>query len=246
MALPKITSYDEWRAARVELLAEEKALTRARDALNTQRRELPMVRVDKDYRFDGPSGPVGLVDLFGGRPQLIVQHFMFDPAWDDGCPSCTSGVDELADGLVDHLQKRNTTYVLVSRAPIDKIENYRQRRGWTLPWYSSFGSDFNYDFHVSLDPVIAPVEYNFRDADELERSGAGWMNEGTWEQPGYSAFLHTADGVFHTYSMYARGAEWSGGSYAFLDLTPLGRQEDWEEPKGRSESVREAIPDFST
>jgi predicted dithiol-disulfide oxidoreductase (DUF899 family) len=246
MTLPRIVSVDEWRTARVDLLAEEKAMTKARDALSATRRMLPMVRVDKDYQFEGPGGTASLGDLFEGRQQLIVQHFMFDPSWDDGCPSCTAASDELSGGLLDHLHARNTTLVVVSRAPLPKLENYKRKRGWTFPWYSSFGSDFNYDFHVSLDPSVAPVEFNFRTDDELEANGMGWILEGPTEQPGYSTFLAVDDEVFHTYSMYARGTEWLGGTYAFLDTTALGRQEDWEEPKGRADVVRGASPDFST
>ena len=244
MNLPEIASHEDWRAARVRLLAEEKALTRARDALNTKRRLLPMVEIEKDYRFEGPGGQVGLGDLFEGRRQLVVQHFMFDPSWDEGCPSCTAGADEVSPGLIDHLNSRDTTFAAISRAPLPKLERYRAQRGWTFPWYSSFGSDFNYDFHVTLDESVAPVEYNFRDKGELEAAGMGWLAEGSSEQPGHSVFLRDGGRVFHTYSSYARGAEWFGGSYAFLDLTPLGRQEDWEEPKGRSDAGRGAVPNF--
>jgi predicted dithiol-disulfide oxidoreductase (DUF899 family) len=246
MTLPEIVNYDQWHAARVALLAEEKAMTKARDALSTKRRMLPMVRVDKDYKFDGPNGSVGLTDLFEGRTQLIVQHFMFDPDWDEGCSSCTAASDELSEGLLRHLHARDTNFAAVSRAPLDKLERYKGQRGWTFPWYSSHGSDFNYDFHVTLDSSLTPVEFNFRGADELEAHGMGWALEGSTEQPGYSTFIHVGDDVFHTNSVYARGTEWLGGSYAFLDLTALGRKEDWEEPKGRSDNVRGAIPDFSS
>ena len=246
MSLPDIVSREEWRAARIELLAEEKAMTRARDALSTKRRLLPMVRIEKDYVFHAVGGTATLADLFDGRHQLIVQHFMFDPSWEDGCPSCTAAADELSPGLLAHLHTRDTSFAAVSRAPIEKIERYKARKGWTFPWYSSHGSDFNYDFHVTLDESVAPLEFNFRRKEELEQAGMGWMSEGSSEQPGYSIFLRHDDEIFHTYSMYARGAEWLGGSYAFLDLTPLGRQEDWEEPKGRAEAVRPGVPDFST
>lgn len=245
MALPDVVSREQWRAARVALLAREKEMTRARDALSIARRELPMVRVDADYRFEGPSGPARLLDLFEGRSQLIVQHFMFDPEWEDGCPSCTAAADEISAGLLDHLHARDTTLAVVSRAPLAKIERYRQKRGWDFPWYSSFGSDFNYDFHVTLDASKAPVEFNYLTADELAARGLGWMLEGSHEQPGYSVFLAVDGEVFHTYSMFARGCEWLGGSYAFLDITALGRQEDWEEPKGRAAAVRGAVPDFA-
>ena len=245
MALPKIASEAEWRAARIELLAEEKALTRARDALNAKRRDLPMVRIEKDYRFEGPDGPVGLLDLFEDRRQLMVGHFMFDPSWDEGCPSCTAGADEMSPGLLDHLHTRYTTMAYVSRAPYEKLAAYKAARGWTFPWYSSFGTDFNYDFHVTLDDTVAPVEYNYRDQAALVDDNPAW--EG-WagEQPGLSCFLRVGDDVFHTYSHYARGAESTGGSYYFLDLTALGRQEEWEEPKGRAESARSNTPDFAS
>jgi predicted dithiol-disulfide oxidoreductase (DUF899 family) len=245
MSLPRIASHDEWRAARVALLEEEKALTRARDALNVKRRELPMVRIEKDYEFEGPDGKATLLDLFEGRKQLMVGHFMFDPEWEDGCPSCSAGADEVADGLLDHLHTRDTTLAYVSRAPIDKIEAYKAKKGWTFPWYSSFGSDFNYDFHVTIDESVAPAEYNYRSLAEWaakDPSWAGWSGE----QPGLSCFLRVGDEVFHTYSQFGRGAESTGGSYYFLDLTALGRQEDWEEPKGRTDAARSNSPDFAS
>jgi predicted dithiol-disulfide oxidoreductase (DUF899 family) len=145
MALPRITSREEWLAARKELLAKEKELTRQRDALNTERRNLPMVEVEKPYTFDGPNGRVRLIDLFEGRSQLIIYHFMFDPEWEDGCPSCTAGTDELSSGFLDHLHTRDTSYAMVSRAPLAKLERWKAKKGWDLPWYSSFGTDFNHD-----------------------------------------------------------------------------------------------------
>src|SRR3954468_1560676 len=151
MSLPRVASRDEWLNARTELLADEKAMTRARDELNTKRRELPMVKVDKEYVFEGRDAKATLLDLFEGRQQLVVVHFMFDPSWEDGCPSCTAGADEVSPGLMDHLHARDTTLAYVARAPIAKIEKYKKKRGWTFPWYSSYGSDFNYDFHVTLD-----------------------------------------------------------------------------------------------
>jgi predicted dithiol-disulfide oxidoreductase (DUF899 family) len=245
MSLPEVVSESEWLTARKELLVKEKAMTRARDALNAERRRLPMVRVEKDYRFEGPDGHVGLLDLFGGRRQLIVQHFMFDPSWDDGCPSCTAASDEISDGLRAHLHARDTNLVVLSRAPLEKLERYKAKRGWTFPWYSSYGSDFNYDFHVTIDASVAPVMWNYRTLDELKEHGMEWLGEGSSEQPGYSMFLRDGDDVFHTYSMYARGAEQLGGSYYFLDMTALGRQEDWEEPKGRADDASANVPDFS-
>jgi predicted dithiol-disulfide oxidoreductase (DUF899 family) len=247
MSLPQVVSRDEWQAARKELLVKEKELTRQRDALNAERRELPMVEVEKDYVFEGPDGKASLLELFDGRRQLIVRHFMFDPRWDEGCPSCSAGADEISDGLLEHLHTRDTSLVVVSRAPLDKIERYKARKGWTFPWYSSYGSDFNYDFHVTLDESVAPIEYNYRTKAEHEQAGTSGYVGGDQpiEVPGQSCFLRDGDRVFHTYSSYARGAEMTGGSYYYLDLTALGRQEDWEEPKGRATSARAAAPDFS-
>jgi predicted dithiol-disulfide oxidoreductase (DUF899 family) len=246
MSLPKVASQSEWLAARKELLAEEKAMTKARDALSTKRRELPMVKIEKPYEFDGPGGKAALLDLFDGSRQLIVQHFMFDPSWDDGCSSCTAASDEICDGLIAHLRARDTNLVVVSRAPLAKIENYKARKGWTFPWYSSNGSDFNYDFNVTIDATVTPVMWNFRTLPELEAVGMGWLGEGSSEQPGYSMFLRAGDDIFHTYSVFARGTEMLGGSYYFLDLTALGRQEEWEEPTGRADDARAAVPDFSS
>jgi predicted dithiol-disulfide oxidoreductase (DUF899 family) len=247
MSLPHVVSRDEWLVARKELLAKEKELTRARDALNADRRRLPMVKIDKDYVFEGPDGKASLLDLFDGCRQLILQHFMFDPRWEDGCPSCSAAADEISDGLLAHLRARGTTFAAVSRAPIDKIERYRARKGWTFPWYSSYGSDFNHDFHVTMDESVAPIEYNYRTRAEHERAGTAYYFEGEQpiEEPGFSFFLRDGDDVFHTYSTYARGAEMLGGSYYYLDLTALGRQEAWEEPKGRATNARRAVPDFS-
>jgi predicted dithiol-disulfide oxidoreductase (DUF899 family) len=246
MTLPDIVSPDEWLVARKSLLTREKEFTRANDALNADRRRLPMTELAKDYTFRGPNGNVGLVDLFDGRRQLVVQHIMFDPSWDDACPSCTAGVDELAEGLLDHLHVRDTTFVAVSRAPFAKLDDYRVRKSWTIPWYSSEGSDFNYDFHVTIDATRAPVMFNYRNASELSENGMDWILDGSSEQPGYSCFLRDGDRIFHTYSTFGRGTEQLGGAYAFLDMTALGRQEEWEEPTGRSEAVRAAMPDFAS
>ena len=244
MSLPEIVTTAQWEAARRELLVKEKALTRARDELAAARRRLPMVRVEKDYRFEGPDGEVGLSDLFEGRHQLIVGHFMFDPEWDDGCASCSAGAAEMSPGHIAHLNARETTFAYVSRAPYAKVAGYQQRRGWTFPWYSSYGSDFNYDFHVTLDPQVAPVQYNFRTDEEWKRTGAEFELAG--EYPGRSCFLRSGGEVFHTYSVYARGLETIGGSYYLLEETALGRQEDWEQPAGRAASVRSATPDFAS
>jgi predicted dithiol-disulfide oxidoreductase (DUF899 family) len=251
MTLPEVVSRERWTEARTALLAQEKALTRARDALNAERRRMPMVEITTPYRFAGPDGEASLLDLFEGRRQLIVGHFMFDPAWEDGCPSCTAGADEISEGLLRHLHQRDTTLAEVSRAPLDQIERYKARRGWTVeargwtfPWYSSFGSDFNYDFHVTVDAAVAPPAYNFRTREEWASQPTGPLADG--EYPGASYFLRDGDRVFHTNSVYARGAEMTGGSYYWLDLTALGRQEEWEEPKGRTDDARAGLPDFAT
>jgi predicted dithiol-disulfide oxidoreductase (DUF899 family) len=247
MALPQIVSRDEWVAARKAFLAEEKAFTRRRDELNATRRRLPMVRIENEYAFTGPDGHATLLDLFEGRRQHFVTHFMFDPRWDEGCPSCTAGADELSAGLLKHLHARDTTLVVISRAPYEKLARVKAARGWTFPWYSSSGSDFNYDFHVTLDEAIAPVEYNYRSKAEHEQAGTAHYvtGDGSLERPGTSCFLRDGDAIFHTYSTFARGEEATGGAYYFLDLTALGRQEEWEEPKGRATAPRDANPDFS-
>ena len=238
--LPKVATRAEWLAARLKLLAKEKELTRARDALNTERRRLPMVKMDKHYIFEGPGGKVGLLDLFEERLQLIIYHFMW--LWDagkprdEGCPSCSAWTDEIARGHLVQLDARSTTLALVSRGPFAKLNAFKKRMGWTLPWYSSFGSDFNYDFGVTIDESVAPLAYNYRSKTEHERAGTAYYFEGQqpFDLPGMSCFLRDGEQVFHTYSNYGRGGEAVGGSYYFLDLTALGRQEDWEEPKGRS------------
>jgi predicted dithiol-disulfide oxidoreductase (DUF899 family) len=221
MTLPQIATRDEWLAARKELLAREKDATHARDALNAQRRALPMVKIDKEYLFDGPSGKASLFDLFDGRRQLITYHFMFDPSWDEGCSSCSFLTDNI--GHLSHLHFRDTTLALVSRAPLAKVERFRSRMGWSVPWYSSVGTDFNYDFHVTMDDSILPVEYNYKDKATLEAAGMPWHTSG--EQHGLSVFVREGDTVFHTYSSYGRGLDLLLGVYNYLDLTPLGRQE---------------------
>jgi predicted dithiol-disulfide oxidoreductase (DUF899 family) len=229
MTDPQVVSRDEWLVARSGLLAKEKEFTRQRDALNAERRRLPMVEIDKTYVFEGRDGTASLLDLFEGRSELLTYHFMFDPDWDEGCPSCSFVVDNI--GHLAHLHARDTTLVLVSRARIETIEPYRRRMGWTAPWYSSFGSDFNYDFHVTLDEAVAPVEYNYRALPDLGATWQGWSGE----MHGISAFLRRGDRVFHTYSSFARGTDLVVGTYNWLDLTARGRQEDWEQPPGRSD-----------
>lgn len=236
--LPDVVSRAEWFAARRDLLAEEKELTRARDRLNAKRRQLPMVRVDTPYTFEGPDGPVGLLDLFDGRDQLVMHHFMFGPDWTQPCASCSSAADGI--GNLRQLHVRNTTLVAVSRAPYSRLAEFRERMGWTFPWYSSHGSDFNFDFHTTLDARVAPVVLHFRTAAELAVTGTPWTR-GPWtddmngsEVPGISAFLRVGRDVFHTYSSFGRGIEEFHNGYPYLDLTALGRQEAWEEPKGRA------------
>jgi len=221
---PKVASREEWLAARLELLAQEKALTHQRDALNVQRRALPMVAIEADYRFTGPQGEVGLADLFAGRSQLIVYHFMFHRDKGEGCPGCSFLADNI--GHLAHLHARDTSLVLVSNAPLAELETFKKRMGWDLPWYSSFGSRFNYDFHVTIDSSQAPVEYNYQDEAELKRMGQLDMIKG--ELPGASVFLRDGERVFHTYSTYARGLDMLMNAYHYLDLTPFGRGEGWD------------------
>jgi predicted dithiol-disulfide oxidoreductase (DUF899 family) len=234
--LPEIVSRERWLAARKELLVREKELSRHRDEVNAARRALPMVEITKDYAFHGPQGTVGLADLFDGRGQLVVYHFMLGPETDEGCPSCTFTIDNV--GHLSHLHARDTSLAAVSRAPLETLERYRHRMGWTVPWYSSYGSDFNYDFHVTLDASVRPVEYNYRDYDELVRNDPAW--EGwSGEEHGVSAFLRADSAnpsrIFHTYSSYGRGTESLMGTYHWLDLTARGRQEDFELPPRRGD-----------
>jgi predicted dithiol-disulfide oxidoreductase (DUF899 family) len=214
----KIVSQDEWLAARKALLAKEKAFTRARDALSRERRELPWVKVDKPYVFDAPGGKKTLADLFGGRSQLIVYHFMLGPEWEEGCKSCSFLADHF-DGAAIHLAQRDVTLVVISRAPVPKIETFKRRMGWRFPWVSSYDNDFNRDYHVSFSKeelARGKVEYNY--------APTGAPGE---EMPGVSAFFKDASGnVFHTYSSYARGLDILVGAYNFLDMAPKGRDED--------------------
>lgn len=240
--LPEVVSREQWLAARKLLLAQEKALTRARDRINADRRRLPMVRVDKPYTFDGPNGTVGLLDLFDGRQQLIMHHFMWEfdvdadgheHPKDTGCSSCSSAADQIPITL-RQLHVRNTSLVAVTRAPYAMLAAYRDRMRWTFPWYSSAGSDFNYDFHVTLDDRVAPVLFNYRTEAELADFGTPWEDAWRNDYPGLSAFVRVGDQVFHTYSTYGRGLEEFHNGNNYLDLTVLGRQEPWEEPKDRA------------
>jgi len=226
MDIPRVVSSGEWVPARKDLLAKEKDATHAKDAVDAARRELPMTQVTKDYMFTGPAGPATLVGLFEGRRQLITYHFMWRhadsgfPAEDQGCPTCSFLVDSI--GGLSHLHACDTTLVLVSQAPIDSIERFRKRMGWQLPWYSSAGSDFNYDFNVSFDEGRVPLEYNYKDKETLERE-APYIRSGA-DGPGVSVFWREGDQVFHTYSAYERGLDSLLGTYRWLELTPLGRQ----------------------
>jgi predicted dithiol-disulfide oxidoreductase (DUF899 family) len=223
---PPIVSREEWLAARKKLLDHEKDLTKHYDRVNAERRRLPMVKIEKAYVFDGPSGKQSLRDLFDGRRQLIVYHFMFDPAWDKGCPGCTGFVDALGD--LSLLQKKDTTFVVVSRAPLAKLEAYKKEKGWSIAWFSSFGSDFNYDFHVTLDPKVAPPEYNYRNKAEMAAAqGHDVKMEG--EEHALSVFFRLDEDLFHTYSVFARGTESLTDTYRLLDTTPYGRQQEFED-----------------
>jgi predicted dithiol-disulfide oxidoreductase (DUF899 family) len=222
MTLPDIVDRPTWLAAREALLAREKELTRRADELNAERRRLPMVRIEADYRFEGADGTVRLRDLFKGRRQLAVYHFMFAPDWEAACPGCTAVIDEVAPGLLAHLAARDTAFAVVSRAPLAKLEEHRAARGWPVGWYSSAGTDFNADFGVTLDGgrEVSALSFFLRDGD-----GDG-------------------DAVFHTYTTYARGTEPLIGAYRILDLSPLGRQERWEQPADRNESPGPPDPSF--
>jgi predicted dithiol-disulfide oxidoreductase (DUF899 family) len=210
--LPEVTSADEWQAARDRLLRKEKEATRARDALAAERRRLPMVEIEKQYVLEGPDGKASLLDLFDGRRQLIVYHFMFGPNADHGCDGCAMVVDNM--GHPAHLHARDTSLVLVSRAPVAKIEPFKQRMDWTVPWYSSFDSEFNVDFGVSPE---SPQPGEYQDGETF----------------GLSVLLRDGERIFRTYFTDRRGVEALGSNWSYLDLTPLGRQEDWEDsPEG--------------
>jgi len=213
--------------ARQELLAREKELTRLRDELNAKRRALPWVKVEKAYAFETLEGRKTLAELFDGRSQLIVHHFMFGPGWEAGCIGCSFAADHI-EGTRVHLEHHDVSLVRVSRAPLAEIDAYRRRMGWRVTWVSSHGSDFNYDFHVTLDAAVAPPAYNYRSREELEaRTGEPHFMSG--EGHGLSVFFRLSEEVFHSYSTYARGCESLTDAYALLDRTPYGRQEDFED-----------------
>jgi len=229
-ALPPIVSAEAWLAARKALLAREKAMTRERDAINAERRRLPMVKVDKKYRFRGPDGVVDFTELFAGRQQLFVHHFMWFADRQAFCMGCTGAARTGFNNsqFREVLAGRDVTFVAISRAPWDQIEAYQAKHGWTFPWYSSAGSHFNYDYHTTLDESQAPVEYNYRNREEL--IAAGFSAESLKEDwPANSVFLRDGDNVYHTYSAYARGLDALHLPNAYLDLTPFGRQEQWED-----------------
>jgi predicted dithiol-disulfide oxidoreductase (DUF899 family) len=213
-----ILSRAEWLPLRKELLRKEKELTRLRDSLNTERRELPWIRIEEDYMFEAPEGKVSLTDLFAGRSQLVIYHFMFGPDWEEGCPSCSFTSDHI-DGALAHLAARDVTMLMVSRAPLAKIEAFKKRMGWRFNWVSSYGSDFNADFNVSFtkeEMMQGKVNYNYT-----------MQKFPSEEAPGISVFYKDAAGdVFHTYSTYGRGLEQIVGTYMILDLVPKGRDED--------------------
>jgi len=204
------------------------------------------VEVTKPYELEGTDGTMSLLDLFEGRTQLIVYHFMFHPEWGEGCPSCTAGTDELSTRFLEHLHVRDTSYAMASRAPLAKLEAWKAARGWDVPWYSTNDGDFSYDFGATIDASRGYDEFNYRTLEEYAAMGQESMrdSEQPYDMPGRTCFLQVDGRVFRTYSQYARGLESTGGSYYFLDLTALGRQEDWEEPKGRADSLRGNSPDF--
>ena len=214
----KVVSEAEWLVARKDLLSREKELTRLRDEVSRHRRELPWVKVDKEYVFDGPNGQETLADLFDGRSQLIVYHFMFGPDWEEGCKSCSYLADHF-DGANWHLPHRDVSFVVISRAPMPKLDAYKKRMGWRFKWFSSRGNDFNFDYHVSAtdeEQAKGKMHYNYQIQE--------WVND---EMPGLSVFHKDEDGdVFHTYSTYARGLDILVGAYNFLDLVPKGRDEE--------------------
>jgi predicted dithiol-disulfide oxidoreductase (DUF899 family) len=244
VSLPDITTREKWLAARTELLAKEKEHTRRYDALNAERRRLPMVEITKSYTFTGPDGEVTLAGLFAGRSQLIIQHVMYAPDWDTGCRGCTATLDEIAPGTLRHLEARDTSFAAVSRAPYPKLAAYRREHGWSFAWYSSDGSDFNYDFDATVDQSVKPGgTYNYQQAGARQQSQGEEAIEG--EMPGNSCFLRDGDRIFHTYSCWARGTDTLGSAYSLLDLTAFGRSEDWEEPKGRVARPHAALPTFT-
>jgi predicted dithiol-disulfide oxidoreductase (DUF899 family) len=222
----KVGTREEWLREREELLEREKELTRRSDELARQRRELPWVRIDKEYRFEANEGAKTLAELFDGRTQLLVYHFMFGPEYTAGCPVCSSGADSF-DGAVQHLKARDVTFLCASRAPLERLQAYKRRMGWKFPWVSSLGTDFNFDFDAShtAEQVAPFLEGDLGPLPELASAcgtdSAGYIAEG----PGLSAFMLSDGVVYHTYSTYARGLEFLMGFYPLLDRAPKGRDE---------------------
>src|ERR1700679_3934814 len=213
MAFPDVVTREEWLEARKQLLVKEKQATRAQDALNAERRRLPVGGGGGGGRLEGPGGKAPLAALFGDSRQLIVQHVMFGPDWDAACPGCTAGINETSDGMLAHLRTRDTNFVLVSRAPLEKLRQYQAKMGWTIPWYSSYGSDFNYDYQATVDRERQQLVYNYKEQPDMLE------DEDSTELPGFSFFLRDGDRIFHTYSTWARGTDTVGSAYSFLDLT---------------------------
>lgn len=246
-----VVSQAEWLEARKAHLQHEKELTKLRDRLLEERRALPWVKIETEYVFESANGPITLSELFDGRSQLIIQHFMLGPGWDEGCPGCSFGADHITGALV-HLENHDVSYVAVSRAPLAEIERYHARMSWPFPWVSSNGNSFNYDFNVSFTPeqlAAGPVLYNYRE----EKLQGG-------EQPGWSVFYKNENGeIFHTYSTYGRGNEEIASTLMLLDMTPLGRNDgpagnmsgwvrrhdDYDHPLVSHAPQREAVPAVS-
>jgi predicted dithiol-disulfide oxidoreductase (DUF899 family) len=245
MTQNKIVSRQEWLVARKAHLRNEKALTRMRDLVVAERRALPWVKVEKQYVFDTPEGKKSLTELFGNNSQLIIHHFMFAPEWDAGCSSCSLEADH-AEGAIVHLEHHDVTYVRVSRAPLDKLEAYKKRMGWTAKWVSSYGSDFTYDFGVSFtkeDLAKGRINYNYYTISDEK-----YLSD---ELPGLSVFYKDQNGeVFHTYSSYARGNEEVIGAFIYLDITPKGRNEkeimDWVRRHDEYEDVERSDSCFAS
>ena len=212
----EVVSHKEWVSRRAAFLKKEKEFTRIRDELTKERSELPWEEVTKSYVFDGPSGKKTLAELFNGKSQLIVYHFMFDPAWENGCKSCSFVADNF-DGSTVHLAARDTAFAVISLAPYPKIMRFKERMGWRFPWFSSFGTEFNHDFRVTTDEV--QTEYNY--ADVMAQEARPYKGE----REGLSVFVQDGDRVFHTYSTYQRGLDLLLNTYNLLDLTPIGRNE---------------------
>ena len=213
MDMLKVVSSEEWLKARKKLLIKEKEFGRRRDAIVEERQRLPVVEIEKQYIFEGLNGPATLLELFGKHRQLIIYHFMFDPDWEAGCAHCSHCADTF-QGATVHLAARNTAFSAISRAPMPKIEHFKERMNWSFPWYSSFSSDFNYDFHVTIDKTVGSTQYNYKERENFKG-----------EDSGVSTFLREGDTIYHTYSSYARGLDLLLNTYNYLDLTILGRQE---------------------